>query len=147
MNILKYKDYEGTAELDMEKMLCRGKILFIDDLVTYVANTPAELKKEFEAAVEDYLETCKFLKREAKKPLKGLFNVRMSPALHKDLVMAACAEDRSLNDVVVVACSAYVRAQTIVNNVQVNISVTKPVHTAQIAGLPPEAKWSPMHVH
>ena len=26
MNILKYKDYEGTAELDMTRRICRGKL-------------------------------------------------------------------------------------------------------------------------
>ena len=33
MNILNYKGYEGTAEIDMESRICRGKILFINDLV------------------------------------------------------------------------------------------------------------------
>ena len=36
MDILKYKDYEGTAELDMSRGVCRGKILFINDLVTEI---------------------------------------------------------------------------------------------------------------
>ncbi len=61
MDVLKYKDYEGTAELDMERKVCRGKILFIDDLVTYEADTPAKLQHEFEAAVDDYIETCSSL--------------------------------------------------------------------------------------
>ena len=40
----------------MTRSVCRGKILFIDDLVTYEAASPAKLQKEFEAAVDDYLE-------------------------------------------------------------------------------------------
>jgi len=55
VDILKYKDYEGTAELDMSRGVCRGKILFIKDLVTYEAAQPTELQKEFEAAVETIL--------------------------------------------------------------------------------------------
>lgn len=70
MEILKYKDYEGTAEIDMIRLVCRGKVLFIDDLVTYEASTPAELQTEFEAAVDDYLETCIDLGRDPQKPLK-----------------------------------------------------------------------------
>ncbi len=58
MNILKYKNYEGTAERDLERSVCRGKILFIDDLVTYEAQFSAQLQAEFEAAVDDYLATC-----------------------------------------------------------------------------------------
>ena len=38
----------------MTRSVCRGKILFIDDLVTYEAASPATLQKEFEAAVDDY---------------------------------------------------------------------------------------------
>ncbi len=57
MDILKYKGYEGTSELDMEQKVCRGKILFINDLVTYKAESPKELHQEFESAVDDYLET------------------------------------------------------------------------------------------
>lgn len=66
MTTLKYKDYEGSAELDTERMMYRGKILFIDDLVTYQATTPQDLQKEFEAAVDDYIETCARLKQELK---------------------------------------------------------------------------------
>ena len=43
MNILKYKDFEGSAELDMERQVCRGKLLFIDDLVTYEAASIANV--------------------------------------------------------------------------------------------------------
>ena len=108
MDILKYKDYEGTAELDISRCICRGKILFITDLVTYEAASPADLQKEFEAAVDDYFETCVSLNREPQKPLKGQFNVRVSPALHKALTLRAVADNASLNDVVVRALDAFV---------------------------------------
>jgi predicted HicB family RNase H-like nuclease len=107
MDILKYKDYEGTAELDMSRGVCRGKILFINDLVTYEAATPAQLQSEFEAAVDDYLETCASLGRDPQKPLKGLFNVRVPPALHKAAALRAAQENVSLNDVVVRAVDAF----------------------------------------
>jgi predicted HicB family RNase H-like nuclease len=112
MDILKYKDYEGTAELDMSRGICRGKILFINDLVVYEAATPAQLQTEFEATVDDYLETCKALGREPQKPLKGLFNVRMPPALHKAAALRAAEENASLNDVVVRAVDAFLNTAT-----------------------------------
>ena len=43
----------------MSRQVCRGKILFISDLVTYEAQSPVELQKEFELAVDDYIETSK----------------------------------------------------------------------------------------
>ncbi|KVW91310.1 type II toxin-antitoxin system HicB family antitoxin [Thiobacillus denitrificans] len=121
MDVLKYKDYEGTAELDMERKVCRGKILFIDDLVTYEADTPAKLQYEFEAAVDDYIETCSSLGREPQKPLRGQFNVRIPPAMHKDAVLRALTDKVKLNDVVVSALSAFLYANADVNH---NILVT-----------------------
>lgn len=69
-----YKGYEGTADMDMERQVCRGKILFIDDVVTYEADSPRGLQQEFEAAVDDYIETCALVGKEPQKPMKGQFN-------------------------------------------------------------------------
>jgi predicted HicB family RNase H-like nuclease len=116
MNILKYKDYEGTCEIDIENDVCHGKLLFIDDLVTYEAETPKQLKKEFEAAVDDYIETCADLGIELKKPLKGQFNVRISPELHKTAVQRSYLDNVSLNEVVKRALEVYLYAPQAVNN-------------------------------
>lgn len=118
MDILKYKNYEGTAELDMARGVCRGKILFINDLVTYESSLPTKLQEEFEAAVDDYIETCETLNREPQKPLKGQFNVRIPPALHKAAVARAMADNVSLNDVVVRALDAFVNGKVDVNHVE-----------------------------
>lgn len=124
MSVLKYKDYEGTAELDMERKVCRGKILFIDDLVTYEADTPAKLEKEFRAAVDDYIETCSSLGREPQKPLKGQFNVRIPPTMHKDAVLRAVTDKVKLNDVVVRALGTFLYGSSDVNhNIHVTVNV------------------------
>jgi len=108
MDILKFGEYEGTAEVDMEKGVCRGTILFINDLVTYESDTVKGLQAEFESAVTDYLETCKSLGRDPHKPCKGLFNVRISPDLHRAAVLLAKKTGGSLNDVVAQAIAAFV---------------------------------------
>lgn len=108
MNILKYKGYEGSVELDLEGGVCRGKILFVRDLVTFQSVSIADIQKEFEAAVDDYLDTCLALGREPEVPLKGQFNVRIPPALHKAAVLRAVSDNSSLNDVVVRALDAFV---------------------------------------
>lgn len=115
VDILKYKDYEGTAELDMTRGVCRGKILFINDLVTYESALPSELQKEFESAVDDYIETCSTLGREPQRPLKGQFNVRIPQALHKDATLRALADNITLNEVVVRALEAFINARVDIN--------------------------------
>lgn len=107
-----YKGYEGTADMDMERQVCRGKILFIDDVVTYESDSPRELQREFEAAVEDYIETCTLVGKEPQRPLKGQFNVRITPALHRAATLRACQDHVSLNEVVVQALGAYVNTGT-----------------------------------
>lgn len=121
MDILKYKEYEGTAELDMSRGVCRGKILFINDLVTYEADSPRELQREFELAVDDYVETCVALGKEPQRPCRGLFNVRVPPYLHRDAVLRAIKDGVSLNDVVVRALDSFLNVRADVNH---NIKIT-----------------------
>lgn len=101
MNTLSYKGFEGSAEIDTELDVCRGKLLFIPDLVTYEAPSAAALKTEFEAAVDDYLDTCRELGREPHRPYKGSFNVRVEPEMHRDAVLYAARMGLKLNEVVV----------------------------------------------
>ena len=108
---LRYKGYEGTAEMDLDRGVCHGRILHIDDLVTYQAATVKDLRSEFEAAVDDYLETCKALGRQPKRPYGGIFNVRTSPDKHAALAMRATREGRSLNALVNEAFDAYLTVQ------------------------------------
>ena len=147
MNILKYKDYEGTAELDMDRRICRGKLLFIDDLVTYEADSPAALQTEFEAAVDDYIDTCASLGRDPQKPLRGQFNVRIPPALHKAAVLRALADNVSLNDVAVRAFDAFVNGQPVVNhNMRVTFNTPEELKTFA-SSTSTQTQWETAHVH
>jgi predicted HicB family RNase H-like nuclease len=142
MDILSYKGYEGTAEIDMDRGVCRGKVLFISDLITYEAGTPKELKQEFETAVDDYLATCTELGREPKRPCSGVFNVRVTPEMHRKATLRAVQDNASLNSVVVCALDAYLNAQSKVDHnhhheitVRVeNESMTSVATTAATAG-------------
>jgi len=148
MNILKYKDYEGTTEIDMDRFVCRGKILFINDLITYEADSPKLLQYEFEAAVDDYIETCADLGRDPQKPLKGQFNVRIPPTLHKLASLRAVQDKVPLNDIVVKSMNAYLSVNFYINH---NVKITfenkeKPI-TTMIAGSNVEPKWESLSVH
>ncbi|MBB6243092.1 type II toxin-antitoxin system HicB family antitoxin [Rhodanobacter sp. MP1X3] len=148
MNILTFKGYEGTAELDMERGVCRGKILFIEDLVTYEADSPSQLQAVFEEAVGDYLETCQRLGKEPNKPLRGQFNVRVPPAVHRAAWLRAVTDQVSLNEVVVRAMDCYLNVRA---DVMVNVKVTSEDSSldlrtvlASTAGV---AEWSSQRVN
>ena len=108
MNKLKYKDYQGSVEFDSDRMVLRGKILFITDLVTYESPTAQGLKEEFEAAVDDYLATCEALGRDPVKAFSGAFNVRIEPDCHKTLAQIANDDGRTLNAIAAEALRQYV---------------------------------------
>ena len=107
MNILRYKGFEGTAELDVGKGICHGRLLFVSDVVTYQSDSPASLQKAFEEAVDDYLATCESLGRQPQKPLTGVFNVRVPPQLHRQARLRSVEAECSLNVVVVRALESY----------------------------------------
>ena len=56
---LEYKGYLGTVEFSAEDNCLFGKIIGINDLISYEAQEVSELKEVFEEAVNDYLFTCK----------------------------------------------------------------------------------------
>lgn len=124
MDILKYKGYEGTAELDMSRKVCRGKILFISDLVTYESDSPSSLQSAFEDAVEDYIETCEILCRKPQKPLSGVFNVRIPPSLHREASIRAISDDIPLNQIVVRALDMFVNASPIVHHNYITLTLS-----------------------
>jgi len=95
-----YRGYTGSAEMSFEDNCLHGKIQLINDLVTYEAHEPEELRLEFERAVDDYLGTCEELGRNPDKPYSGSFNVRIGAGLHKSAATMAQVDDVSLNEFV-----------------------------------------------
>ena len=56
-----------------------------------------EITKDFHDAVDEYLLFCAENGKEAEKPLKGSFNVRIGPELHRKASLAASKRGLSLN--------------------------------------------------
>lgn len=99
-DILQYKDYYGAVHYSSEDDVFFGKILGINDLVSFEGTSVKELKKAFQEAVDDYLETCKELNKIPEKTYKGSFNVRIPTDLHRQAAMFASLKGISLNDFV-----------------------------------------------
>lgn len=103
MNIFHYKGYMGSIEPDPKNKVLFGKLLHINDLVTYEAVNMTELEDEFKKAVTDYLSTCKALKREPLRPFKGSLNIRIGSDLHKKAALEATLKGLSVNEFIKVA--------------------------------------------
>ena len=99
-NTMEYKGYVGSVEFSEEDALLYGKVLGIRALISYEGTNAAELVADFHGAVDDYLELCAQSGTEPEKAYKGSFNVRISPELHKQAVIAAMSHNMSLNSFV-----------------------------------------------
>ena len=99
-NTMEYKGYVGSVEFSEEDCIFFGKVMGIRALLSYEGSTARELFADFHGAVDDYLAMCKAEEKEPEKAFKGSFNVRISPELHKQLVVRATAQQMSLNSYV-----------------------------------------------
>jgi predicted HicB family RNase H-like nuclease len=93
--LLPYKGYTATVEFDSDEMVLHGRLTNIQDVVTFHAESVAQLPAAFEEAVDDYLELCRERGEEPDRPYSGRFVVRLDPQLHRRL--AADAERRRIS--------------------------------------------------
>lgn len=99
-DMLEYKGYYGEVRFSAEDDVFHGKLIGINDLVTYEGSSVKELKKSFRDSVDDYLETCQELGTEPNKTYKGTFNVRLTPELHRQAARYAAINNMTLNEFV-----------------------------------------------
>src|SRR5688500_15646353 len=99
-DILQYKEYYETIHFSAADEVFFGKVLVISVSVSFEGSSVQQLKKAFHDAVEDYLETCKDVRKEPNKAYKGTFNIRISAELHKEAAIFSALNNASLNDFV-----------------------------------------------
>ncbi len=97
MNRMNYKTYTARIEYSETDDCFVGHIAGIHDLIGFHGKSVTELKKAFKEAVDDYLETCKQLKRPPQKPYSGKIMLRIDPAIHARAATLAAAQGKSLN--------------------------------------------------
>ena len=107
-NMLHYKGYSAKPEYSVEDKMFYGTILGIDDLVDFSSEDARRIEEEFHSAVDDYIAFCEEIGKPPQKEYSGMFNVRISPELHRRISMTAQAEGVSLNKAVEQAIAAFV---------------------------------------
>ncbi len=66
--MLTYKGYTGQLEIDEEAEIIFGRVLDIEDVVTFQGTTVEETKQAFQDSIDDYLDFCQELKQEPNRP-------------------------------------------------------------------------------
>lgn len=92
-----YKGYRALVEFDAEDEIFAGRILGINDVVGFHGDTVEGLKAAFHEAVDDYVEACKKIGEVPEKRYSGNLMLRVDPAVHSKVVIAAEIAGKSVN--------------------------------------------------
>jgi predicted HicB family RNase H-like nuclease len=97
MDVLEYKGFRGSVRFAGDDRVFHGRLLGIDDVITFEGTTVDELEEAFRGSVEDYLAFCKEIGKEPERAYSGRIPLRIEPELHRDIARAAQSADTSIN--------------------------------------------------
>lgn len=97
-NTIEYKGFRSKIEFSADDDLFVGRLIGIRDIVTFHAETVAELRKEMEATVEFYIDVCERSGKELKKQYSGKVMLRLPNQLHAKIAEAAQTAGKSINE-------------------------------------------------
>lgn len=97
MNTMTYKGYTARIEYDERDDIFVGRILGLRSIISFHGKTVTELRREFAAAVKDYLADCEERGITPEKPASGKLLIRVRPEIHSKALVKAQAMGKSLN--------------------------------------------------
>jgi predicted HicB family RNase H-like nuclease len=95
--MLTYKGYTASIEVDVEAGILFGRVLDINDVITFKAKTVEEARQEFQTSIDGYLAFCEELGEEPDKPFSGKLPFRTTPENHRKIFIAAKKAGKSIN--------------------------------------------------
>ena len=97
MNAMTHKGYAARVEYDPRDEIFVGRVLGIEDRITFHGAAVATLRREFRAAIDHYLADCAARGRAPQRPYSGKILLRVAPEVHAHAAMMAEAHGKSLN--------------------------------------------------
>ena len=97
MNTMTYKGYLGSVAYSEKDQVFFGKVEGINGLVNFEGESVNELTEAFHEAVDDYLAYCNDEGIEPDKSYTGVLNVRLTPAIHRQIAMLARQAGLTIN--------------------------------------------------
>ena len=96
-NQMEYKGYKTSMVFDIEDKIIVGRVLDIDDIVSFHGDSIAQFESSFRSAVDGYLDACASLQSAPDKPASGKLMLRVTPQVHAAALKAAARSGLSLN--------------------------------------------------
>lgn len=97
INSMSYKGYTASMVFDAQDKVIVGRVLEIDDIISFHGESISEFESNFHNAIEDYLAASKELGVPAEKPASGKVMLRIAPEIHAAALKAAARSGTSLN--------------------------------------------------
>lgn len=107
---MQHEGYTARLEYDDASGAFHGRVLGIQDVITFEGRSVAELRREFARSVAEYVAMCAEQGEEPQRPFSGRFVVRVPADLHQAAAGAAAGRLISLNAWVEAAMRAYLEA-------------------------------------
>ena len=96
-NAMTYKGYTASMVFDAEDKIIVGRVLDIDDIISFHGVSVSEFETKFHAAIDAYIAACAELGSKPEKPASGKLMLRIAPEVHAAAVKAAARNGISLN--------------------------------------------------
>lgn len=98
--LIEYKGYRAKTSFDADNMIFVGEVIGIKDVLAFHVRSVEELEKRFHQCIDEYLELCAEIGKKPDKEYRGMFNVRISPELHRLAATEAANRNITLNQLV-----------------------------------------------
>lgn len=96
-NTMTYRGYVASMAFDAEDKIIVGRVLDVDDIITFHGESVSEFEVNFHAVVDDYIAACESLGSTPEKPASGKLMLRVSPGVHAAALKAAARSGTSLD--------------------------------------------------
>ena len=94
---MNFQGYTARLEYDERDDIFVGRVLGLRSIISFHGKTVAELRREFSAAVKDYLADCDGQGISPEKPASGKLLIRVPPEIHSRALVKAQSMGKSLN--------------------------------------------------
>lgn len=97
-NVIEIDGHKAVVSVDPEIGMIRGEFLGLAGGADFYAKSLDDLIKEGRKSLKVFLAMCKEKKIEPFREFSGRFNIRLDPKTHEAAVIAAAADNKSLNE-------------------------------------------------
>ncbi len=92
---LSYRGYSASVAFDAGDQILVGRVLDVDGIISFHADSVAAFTAAFHEAIDDYVQACAKLGQAPEKPVSGRMMLRVAPTVHAAALKAPRKADKA----------------------------------------------------